>query len=79
MLRFPPWAFFGDWKVIDATGKRGRVELETALRGTCEPRVLFDLFENFVAFMEHNCFVSRRSEPRCATQPAMNWSSGSSS
>ena len=49
---YAPWEFFGDWKVIDATGKRGRVELETALRGTCEPRVLFDLFENFVAFME---------------------------
>ena len=49
---YAPWEFFGDWKVIDATGKRGRVELETALRGTCDPRVLFDLFENFVSFME---------------------------
>ena len=35
---YAPWEFFGDWKVIDATGKRGRVELETALRGTCDPR-----------------------------------------
>ena len=49
---YAPWEFFGDWKVIDATGRRGRVELETALRGTCEPRVLLDLFENFVTFME---------------------------
>ncbi len=34
---YAPWEFFGDWKVIDATGNRGRVELETALRGTCDP------------------------------------------
>ncbi|WP_338478793.1 type I restriction endonuclease subunit R [Rhodococcus sp. DN22] len=49
---FSPWEFFNDWKVIDAHGTRGAIALETALRGTCDPAVLLDLFENFVAYME---------------------------
>ncbi len=47
-----PWEFFGDWKVIDASGTRGAIALETALRGTCDPAILLDFFENFVAYME---------------------------
>ena len=49
---YSPWEFFGDWKVIDAAGTRGAVALETALRGTCDPAILLDLFENFVAYLE---------------------------
>ncbi len=49
---YSPWEFFGDWKVTDAKGARGKIALETALRGTCDPGVLLDLFENFVAYME---------------------------
>ncbi len=49
---FSPWEFFGEWKVIDTNGARGEVGLETALRGTCAPEILLDLFENFVAYME---------------------------
>ncbi|WP_166879088.1 type I restriction endonuclease subunit R [Salinibacterium sp. ZJ450] len=49
---FSPWEFFSDWKVIDADGTRGAIALETALRGTCDPAILLDLFENFVAYME---------------------------
>lgn len=49
---YSPWEFFGDWKVIDAAGTRGAIALETALRGTCDPATLLDLFENFVAYME---------------------------
>jgi type I restriction enzyme R subunit len=49
---YSPWEFFGDWKVIDAAGARGAIALETALRGTCDPVILLDLFENFVAYME---------------------------
>jgi type I restriction enzyme R subunit len=49
---YSPWEFFGDWKVIDAAGTRGAIALETALRGTCDPAVLLDLFENFVAYLE---------------------------
>ncbi|MDX2377771.1 type I restriction endonuclease subunit R [Microbacterium sp. LRZ72] len=49
---YSPWEFFGDWKVTDAKGARGKIALETALRGPCDPAVLLDLFENFVAYME---------------------------
>lgn len=49
---YAPWEFFGDWKVIDAAGTRGAIALETALRGTCDPAILLDLFENFVAYLE---------------------------
>ena len=47
-----PWGHFGAWKRIDADGTRGRVELETAIRGTCEPARLLDLVESFVAYLE---------------------------
>ncbi|WP_228139252.1 type I restriction endonuclease subunit R [Rhodococcoides fascians] len=49
---YSPYEFFNDWKVIDAQGTRGAIALETALRGTCDPAVLLDLLENFVAYME---------------------------
>jgi type I restriction enzyme R subunit len=49
---YSPWEFFGDWKVTDAKGARGKIALESALRGTCDPAVLLDLFENFVVYME---------------------------
>ncbi|MDQ1250805.1 MAG: type restriction enzyme subunit [Actinomycetota bacterium] len=49
---YSPWEFFGDWTVTDAMGARGTIALETALRGTCDPRILLDLFENFVAYLE---------------------------
>jgi type I restriction enzyme, R subunit len=49
---FAPWELFGNWRVIDALGARGLVELETALRGTCAPDKLLDLFENFIAYIE---------------------------
>jgi type I restriction enzyme R subunit len=49
---FAPWEQFGEWKSIDAKGTRGRVELETAIRGTCEPRRLLDIVESFVAYSE---------------------------
>jgi type I restriction enzyme R subunit len=49
---FSPWEFFSDWMVIDADGTRGVIALETALRGTCDPAILLDLFENFIVYME---------------------------
>ncbi|MFT4189385.1 MAG: type I restriction endonuclease subunit R [Aeromicrobium sp.] len=49
---FAPYKFFGDWNVTDAVGGRGDIALETALRGACEPAVLLDLFEHFVAYQE---------------------------
>ena len=49
---FAPWEHFGDWQKIDASGARGRVGLETLIRGTCRPDRLLDLVENFVAYTE---------------------------
>ena len=49
---FAPWEQFGEWKWIDGEGTRGRVRLETAIRGTCEPARLLDLVESFVAHRE---------------------------
>jgi type I restriction enzyme R subunit len=49
---YAPWDFFGCWKVVDADGTRGVVELETAIRGTCAHDRLLDMVENFVAYME---------------------------
>jgi type I restriction enzyme R subunit len=49
---YAPWDFFGDWKLIDASGERGVVALETAIRGTCAHDRLLDLVENFVAYIE---------------------------
>jgi type I restriction enzyme R subunit len=49
---YSPSEFFGDWKVIDAAGTHGAIALETALRGTCDPAILLDIFENFVSYME---------------------------
>jgi type I restriction enzyme R subunit len=49
---YAPWGFFGTWKVIDADGTRGIVELETAIRGTCAHYRLLDMVENFVAYIE---------------------------
>jgi type I restriction enzyme, R subunit len=48
---FSPWEQFGEWKWIDE-GRRGRVELETAIRSTCEHARLLDLVESFVAYSE---------------------------
>lgn len=54
---YAPYDFFNDWLVLDAKGTRakpgqGEVALETALRGTCNPPLLLDLLENFVAYLE---------------------------
>jgi type I restriction enzyme R subunit len=49
---FAPWDFFGNWKVIDADGTRGVVELETAIRGACAHDRLLDMVESFVAYIE---------------------------
>lgn len=49
---FAPWEHFGEWKKIDSSGTRGRVELETLIRGTCATDRLLDLVENFIAYTE---------------------------
>jgi type I restriction enzyme R subunit len=49
---YAPWDFFGDWKLVEETGGRGVVALETAIRGTCRHDRLLDLVENFLAYIE---------------------------
>jgi len=49
---FAPWQFFNEWKRIDDEGEAGRVSLETAIRGLCEPSRLLDLIENFIVYEE---------------------------
>ncbi len=46
------WEHFKEWKKINSEGEEGVVSLETAIRGTCEPRRLLDIVENFIVFLE---------------------------
>lgn len=46
-----PYKFFLDWKRI-TEDDAGIVELDTLLRGVCEPSRLMDIFENFLLFDE---------------------------
>jgi len=41
---------FAEWKKIDEEKEPGVISLDTMIRGTCEPRKLLDLIENFVLF-----------------------------
>jgi type I restriction enzyme R subunit len=47
-----PWEKFGEWKRIDSEGETGRIDLETVIRGVCQPEKLLDLVENFTLFAE---------------------------
>lgn len=44
-----PYKFFLEWKRIEEE-EEGVVSLDTMLRGTCAPRRLMDIFENFLLF-----------------------------
>ncbi len=46
------WEHFAEWKKVGSEAEEGCVSLETMLRGTCGPRRLLDLIENFTLFME---------------------------
>ena len=46
------WEHFAEWKKIGSEDEKGRVSLETMLRGICEPVRLLDLVENFALFQE---------------------------
>jgi type I restriction enzyme R subunit len=46
------WEHFADWKKIGSESEEGRISLDALLRGTCAPRRLLDLVENFTLFME---------------------------
>jgi len=44
-----PYKYFLDWKRIEEDAE-GVVSLDTMIRGTCDPRRLMDIFENFLLF-----------------------------
>lgn len=44
-----PYKFFLEWKRIEEN-EEGIVSLDTMIRGTCDPKRLLDLFENFLLF-----------------------------
>jgi type I restriction enzyme R subunit len=46
------WEHFSEWKKVSSEDEKGRVSLETMLRGVCEPERLLDLVENFALFQE---------------------------
>ena len=46
------WEHFLEWKKINSEGEEGRVSLETAIRGTCDPCRLLDILRNFIIFQE---------------------------
>lgn len=57
---FAPWQFFNEWKRIDDEGEEGRVSLETAIRGLCEPSRLLDLIESFIVFEEEKAGLIKK-------------------
>jgi type I restriction enzyme, R subunit len=46
------WEHFAEWKKISDEDEPGVISLETTIRGTCEPRRLLDLVENFTLFSD---------------------------
>jgi len=46
------WEHFAEWKKVGSEDEKGRVSLETMLRGICDPPRLLDLIENFTLFQE---------------------------
>jgi type I restriction enzyme R subunit len=46
------WEHFAEWKKIGSEDEKGRVSLETMLRGICDPVRLLDLVENFCLYQE---------------------------
>ena len=47
------WGRFFEWKRIEREDEPRRVSLEVMLRGTCDPKRLIDLVENFTLFSAH--------------------------
>ncbi|MBA4417711.1 MAG: DEAD/DEAH box helicase [Syntrophus sp. (in: bacteria)] len=46
------WEHFAEWKKIGSEDEKGRVSLETMLRGICDPPRFLDLVENFCLYQE---------------------------
>ncbi len=46
------WEYFNDWKRINDENEQGVIDLDTLIRGTCEPEKLLDIVENFTLFTQ---------------------------
>lgn len=52
------WEHFGTWKRIENEKEKGQINLETLINGTCQPRKLLDITENFILYkLEQNGLV----------------------
>lgn len=47
-----PWEHFFTWKKINDEKEEGRVSLETAIKGLCDPNKILDYVENFTLFLD---------------------------
>jgi type I restriction enzyme, R subunit len=46
------WEHFAEWKRVSSESEPPKTSLETMIRGTCEPKRLLDITENFTLFAE---------------------------
>jgi len=49
---FAGWEHFVEWKKVAHESEQGVISLETTVRGTCTPKHLLDIVENFTVFEE---------------------------
>lgn len=48
------WEHFSEWKRVEQEDEPSRASLETIIRGTCEPKRLLDIVENFILFSDES-------------------------
>lgn len=46
------WEYFNDWKRINDENEQGVIDIDTLVRGTCDPTRLLDIIENFILFTQ---------------------------
>ena len=46
------WEHFNEWKKVSDEEEKGKVSLDTIIKGTCEKSRLIDLLENFILYSE---------------------------
>jgi type I restriction enzyme R subunit len=47
-----PWEHFNEWKKISDEEEKGKVSLDTIIKGTCEKSRFLDILENFILYSE---------------------------
>jgi len=46
------WEYFNDWKRINDENEQGIIDIDTLVKGTCDPSRLLDIVENFTLFTQ---------------------------